>query len=64
MQRSNLLSGILYGKRSWILYKIFLGPKVNKYSKIGEHENFFALEANIILYPFTSGSHILTVTNM
>ena len=25
---------------------------------------FFALEAIIILYPFTSGSHILTVTNM
>ena len=31
---------------------------------IGEHENFFALEANIILYPFTSRSHILTVTNI
>ena len=37
---------------------------INTVKYLGEHENFFALEANIILYPFTSGSHILTVTNM
>ena len=39
------------------------GPKVNVYSVIVEHKNFFALEDKTILCPFTSVSYILTVTN-
>ena len=38
-------------------------PNVNVYSVIVEHKNFFALEDKTIRCPFTSVSHILTVTN-
>ena len=43
MARSNLLSGLLYGKSSWILHKF-----INTVKKVST-KNIFALEGKIIL---------------
>ena len=52
MARSNLLSGLLYEKTSWILQKILVHKSIHIY----------VLNVKIILYPLTSDSN-LTVSN-
>ena len=61
MARFNLLSGILYGKRPWMGFLEDFGPKVNEL-QVSTRE-LFCIKIKIIFCPFTSVSHILTVTN-